>query len=194
MNYKGVFIFTAVVVLCCLTGIVRLRALEVKGAEKMSSKKYLVVYYSRTGNTKKVAQEVASRIGADIESITDRKKRSGFFGLISAGKDSVFKRKTVIDEPTKDPANYDMVIIGTPVWAGDMTPAARTYIERYSSKFKSIAFLITSGGGDNGPVAKSMEKLAGMGASGFIGFTGKELKDSALCAKKIEDFVSSIKK
>ena len=97
----------------------------------MSAKKVLVVYYSRGGYTKRVAQDIATKLDADIEEIIDQKSRKGFFGLLSAGKDAFFKSETSIGTLEKDSANYDTTIIGTPMWAGGMTPAVRTYLNKY---------------------------------------------------------------
>jgi flavodoxin len=43
--------------------------------------KSLVVYYSRSGNTRFVAEQISEEIGADIEEIIDIKKRKGLLGL-----------------------------------------------------------------------------------------------------------------
>jgi hypothetical protein len=48
--------------------------------------KTLVVYYSRTGNAKFVAETAAKELGADVEEIVDRKSRAGPLGWVSAGK------------------------------------------------------------------------------------------------------------
>jgi len=47
--------------------------------------KTLVAYYSRTGNTKKVAVEIAKNLKADIDEIIDKKDRSGMIGWIIGG-------------------------------------------------------------------------------------------------------------
>jgi len=43
--------------------------------------KSLVVYYSRTGNARFVAETIAAEIGADVEEVVDMKKRSGPLGI-----------------------------------------------------------------------------------------------------------------
>ena len=51
----------------------------------------LVVYYSRTGNTERVAKDVAARLGADLERIVDKASRLGFTGYLRAVYDSARK-------------------------------------------------------------------------------------------------------
>lgn len=109
-------------------------------------KKILVVYYSRSGTTKKIAQEIADFLSCDIEEIIDEKDRTGIKGFITGGKDAMKRELTEIKQIEKDPSNYDIVIIGTPVWAANITPAIRTYIAQNKDKFKQVAFFCTTGG------------------------------------------------
>ncbi|MFH2027554.1 MAG: hypothetical protein ABIJ08_00305 [Nanoarchaeota archaeon] len=88
--------------------------------------KTLITYYSRTGTTRKVANEIAVQLGCDTDEIIDKTKRSGPLGYITSGRDAMKKSLTEI-ETKKDPSQYDLVIIGTPIWAWTMAPAIRTY-------------------------------------------------------------------
>jgi flavodoxin len=108
--------------------------------------KSLVVYYTRTGKTKFVAETIASELGADIEEIVDLKKRSGPVGWIMSGKDASRKSQTEIAQTTKQPQDYDLIIIGTPIWAWSPTPAVRTYIQKNSLAGKKVALFYTSDG------------------------------------------------
>ena len=121
----------------------------------------LAVFYSRTGVTKKAMQSLASMLRCDMEEIVDQKNRSGIFGYLRSGKDAVMKNVARIERAKKDPADYDIVLIGTPVWAHNMTPAVRTYIMKYKEHIKNVAFLCTEGGSGGEKVIKSMEELCG---------------------------------
>jgi hypothetical protein len=90
-----------------------------------TGKSMLVVYYSLTGNTERVAEDLAARLGADLERVDDRKNRSGFFGHLSAALDSVRERPAQITYIGKYPSDYALTLIGTPTWVGRMTPAVR---------------------------------------------------------------------
>jgi flavodoxin len=106
-------------------------------------KKILVVYYSRTGHTKEIAKEIAEELKADIDEIIDLKNRKGMKGYITGGKDAIEKKLTEI-KFSKEPKNYNLVIVGTPNWAKTMPPAVRTYLER-NKNIKQIAFFCTYG-------------------------------------------------
>lgn len=141
-------------------------------------KKILVVYYSRSGNTKKVSEDIAKRLGADVEEIIDKKDRSGAGGYFIAGKDAMMGNLAEIQPLKKDPAQYDLVVIGTPIWSWDMTPAVRTYITEKKNSFKEVAFFTLSGSTKYEKTVKNMETLSGKKAKAETGFVDSNLKES----------------
>jgi flavodoxin len=107
--------------------------------------KALVVYYSRTGNAKFVAETIAANIGADTEEIVDLKKRGGPIGFITGGKDATQGKETEIAPTKRNPKDYDLIVLGTPVWASSLTPAIRTYINHNDLAGKKVALFFTAG-------------------------------------------------
>ena len=63
--------------------------------------KVLVVYYSRTGNTRFVAEAIAQSLEADIEEIKDGKNRMGVFGFLRRGYEAIFKNLQILKCPGK---------------------------------------------------------------------------------------------
>ena len=57
--------------------------------------KPLVIFYSRTGWTKKVAENISKNLNCDIEEVVDHKKRNGLFRFITSGRDAMKKKTTV---------------------------------------------------------------------------------------------------
>ena len=99
----------------------------------------LVVYYSRTGHTDMVAKELAKKFNADLERLIDQHKRTGMFGVSSAGKDAVADNLTTLEPLKKNPRDYGLIIIGGPSWFGNVTPAVRTFIVQNDLSGKKIA-------------------------------------------------------
>jgi flavodoxin len=157
-----------------------------------STDKILVVYYSKSGVTERVAKEIAAKMNADIEKIIDKKSRKGLFGWIFGARDAKKKIPTEIVTTEKDPAKYDIVIVGTPIWAWDMVPAVRTYIEQNKSKLKDTAVFTTAGNTKSERIVASMEELTGKRAIASTDFCSKELKDSQIYDTKISAFIKSI--
>jgi len=123
--------------------------------------KSLIVFYSRTKTTKKVAQVISKKIGGDIEEIFDTKNRKGPVGYFLSGRDATLKNLTSIKKVKKNPSKYDVVIIGTPVWAFTMSTPIRTYIHQNKGKFREVAFFCTLGSSGSKKAFKDMEKLIG---------------------------------
>lgn len=151
----------------------------------------LIVYYSLTGTTRKVAEQLSKRLRADMEEIVDKKKRSGILGSISANLDAFLKRSTGIGESKCFPGEYDLVLIGTPVWAFTITPAVRSYLEKYKNNLKKVAFFCTKGGSPGKPALFEMAKISGHKPAALLELNEKECK-TAECLWKIEKFVKEI--
>jgi flavodoxin len=130
--------------------------------------KSLIVYYSRSGNARFVAQTVAAEVGADVEEVIDLKKRSGALGFLIGGIDARRGKGTKISPTTKSPADYELIIIGTPVWAGRPSPAIATYLKKNDLSGKKVAVFFAQGG--KKPQVKAINQTkALMPKSDYIG-------------------------
>lgn len=155
--------------------------------------KTLIVYYSKTGNTKKVAEELSEKLQADIEEIEDKKNRAGFLNWFRSGRDGMKKSGTEIGEMEKNPEEFDLVVLGSPIWGWNMTPAVRTYVEKNKEKIKNYAFFITSGNTEVSKIAPHFQDIIGQKPSAQVGFNAREMKDQKLHAEKISEFIDSLK-
>ena len=109
----------------------------------------LVLYYSQTGNTKAVAEEIATKLGADIEEITMvNPYDTGFKATIDRCMQE--REQGIIPEiqPVKaDVANYDVIFIGFPVWFGTYAPPVANYLSQVDLSGKKIVPFCTFGSG-----------------------------------------------
>ena len=69
----------------------------------MTASKVLVVYYSRTGATRRLAEALAKALQADIEPIIDRKNCSGIFGYLRSVAELVQKHGAAVEPMKTDP-------------------------------------------------------------------------------------------
>ncbi len=152
------------------------------------SMKPLVVYYSRTGVTRKVAEDISSILKCPVDEIIDETKRNGIIGWLFAGRDALQKRLTKISGLLHEPAEHDIVFIGTPVWAGNMAPAVREYITKYKDSIKKLAVFCTFGGSGETYTVLQIEELTGMKAVSTLGLRSSEVSKKEHL-KKISDFV-----
>ncbi len=154
--------------------------------------KTLVVYYSRTGVTRKVAEEIAGLLGADLEEIVDTKGRKGVLGWFGGVKDALRKKSLPIGPIRCDPGEYDLVLIGTPVWAGTMATAVRTYLTEFASNIRRAAFFCTMHSSDPSNTFRDMQRLCGKPPAGTLAFRQKNVeKDEHL--DEVRSFVELLK-
>lgn len=125
--------------------------------------KILVVYYSRTGTTRLVAESVVKAVGADLEEIVDTKNRAGLLGFILSGYQAIFNQLTKIRELKADLSAYDLVVVGSPVWAGKPSTPATSFLKKYQNSIRRLAVFLTHGDDQKSydSTVKFMERAAG---------------------------------
>jgi flavodoxin len=142
----------------------------------MARKRVLVVYYSRTGMTRTVAGELASALGADVEELVDTKARSGPLGLLRSIKDGILKRPARLKPPQNDPGAYDLVVIGTPVWANTMSSPVRVYLTEQAGSLPDVAFFLTTVRSGAQQTFRDMQSLSGKAPVATLPLFAKEVK------------------
>ncbi len=121
--------------------------------------KTLVVFYSLTGATKKVARELARVLKADLHEIESTKSYEGFWGFFRGGRDSWRDHLAPVEAGGVSPGDYDLVVLGGPVWAGRAAPPLRRYIQDHKGEFKQVGLFLTEGGS---PPKKAFDQLESM--------------------------------
>lgn len=155
--------------------------------------KTLVVYYSRTGNTKKVADELAAALKADVEELKDGKNRGGPIGFLLAGREAMRKTPVDLQPLAHDPAAYDLVVVGSPIWANAICTPVRTFLAQHRTSLKRVAWFCTSGSVEPGYATKgfdAMTEASGLTPVAALGLGRKEIKgDHSL---KVASFAASL--
>jgi flavodoxin len=142
----------------------------------MGSGRCLVVFYSRTGNTRKVAEQIAQGLGCETEALTDLKPRAGALGFLKGGGDAFRKRLTQIGEVAHNPADFELVVLGTPVWASTMAPAMRTYLTEQAARLPQVAFFVTTGSTGIERTFRHMEEMCGKAPKATLGLLERDVR------------------
>jgi len=123
--------------------------------------KTLIACYSYSGNTLSVAQKLQELINADFTRIKPVKDRWYLIKAIHA----YLEKKWPIKPCITDMANYDYLIVCSPVWAGRTTPGVNQYLEELENvSGKKCAVLVTMGGdGNQTATIKIRENLEAQG-------------------------------
>lgn len=154
-------------------------------------KKILVVFYSRSGFTRKIAENIAAACEADIEEIRDIRPRKGLFGYFRSGYEASKMRLAEIEQTMANPENYDVLVLGGPVWGGKMASPIRTYITRHCDKAKAVALFCTYGGSGAEKVLRDMAQLCEKKALASIAVTDDEIKKQRY-REKLDQLVKAI--
>jgi len=164
-----------------------------KKRTKSKTPRILVVYYSRTGITRKVAQELAKILDCDCDEIIDTVDRAGVKGYMISGRDAMLKNLTKLEPAKKDPSKYDLVVVGTPIWAGKISAPLRTYLAGNKSNLKKLAFFCTQGGSGADKACEEMERAFGKLPVAKLALLTKEVVTGQF-NDKISAFAKLIKK
>ena len=137
--------------------------------ESGSGSETLVVYFSATGNTKEVAEKIASVTGADIYEIKafeeytedDLSYNSSTSRTTNEQNDPTCR--PAIGSETIDISSYKTVYLGYPIWWGDAPRIMDTFVEAYDFEGKTVIPFCTSDNSGIGNSGKDLETLAGSG-------------------------------
>lgn len=112
--------------------------------------KPLVIYYSFEGNTRLMAESMAQSINADVLSLVPEKEieSKGFSKYFWGGSQVMMKRRPILLPFQVNPLDYDLIFIGTPVWAWTYSPPIATLLHSANFSGKHIG-LFTCHGGQN---------------------------------------------
>lgn len=156
MKFKILFI----IAICLFDSLIS--AKNVKRGENMG-KNVLVAYFSATGTTKKVAENLSKAIGADIYEIKPKKAYSNedLDWTNKNSRSSVEMDKKIKPEIEKknfnlDLSKYEKIFLGFPIWWYVAPTIINTFLESYDFSNKTIILFATSGGSRFG---KTIENL-----------------------------------
>ncbi len=128
-----------------------------------------------------------------MEEISDKKNRSGIIGWLSAGRDAGRKSLTELNGISKDPSNYDLVIIGTPTWNDTISTPIRTYIDHFKRQLTNVAFFTTQDSLETSTL-RDMENLLGVNPIASIALNKRSDVESGDYLEKVDEFLSVIQK
>jgi flavodoxin len=152
----------------------------------------LVVYYSRTGFTRTIARQIARACSADLESIEDVTGRSGPAGYARSALEAALHLETPIQRAKHVPGDYDIVVIGTPIWFWNVASPARSYIKTHRHLFRRVAFFCTYGGSGQAKVLCDLESLCGRPAVVTLAVADRDITGK-LYHDRLSKFASALR-
>ena len=148
------------------------------------------MYYSLEGHTHKIAKQLSKEFQADTLRVKPKKDipSKGFIRILMGLFALIKGKKTVLENIKINPNDYDMILIGTPVWFGRQAPAISSFLSKFTISNKKIAFFATSGDNPGVTFAKLEQLAPNNTIVGPLSLTSKE--DD--WAKKVSEWVKKI--
>jgi flavodoxin len=158
--------------------------------------KTLIVYYSLDGNCHFIAETLAAQTQGDLLrlKLKDEIKSDSWTKFIWGGKQVMMKEKPELLTFEKNPLDYDLIIIGTPVWAWHYAPALNTFFEKVKLTNKKIAVFCCHGGQPGNTLKLLKEQLIGNENLGEIDFKEPLKNDKQQAAALAKNWIINLTK
>ena len=126
-----------------------------------NSQKILVAYFSWSGNTKAVAEEIHKKVGGDIVEIVPATPYSETYSVTvaKAKAEQAANARPAISTKIADFDKYDVIFLGYPNWWGSYPMPVATFVETYKLDGKTVAPFFTHGGGGEQSCLSDLQKL-----------------------------------
>lgn len=127
---------------------------------KESGSKSLVLYYSQTGATEKVALELQKMLGADIEAIELENPYTGTYPetIERVGKERETGNYPKLNPLKADLSKYETVFLGYPIWFGTHALPISSLVRDHDFEGKKIVAFCTFGSGGLEPSVQDLKK------------------------------------
>lgn len=153
--------------------------------------KTLIVYHSRTGYTRQVAKALARRLGADLEEIRIVQPMRGALGYAACAIEAIARLTPALRPMKKDPTDYALVLIGTPVWFWNLSSPVRSWLARHRALRGRVAFFCTMGSSGARRVFAAMAKVLGKQPVATLALADAQIE--AGFDERLDAFVQSLR-
>lgn len=157
-----------------------------------NDKKVLIAYFSWSGNTKAVAEEIHQQVGGDLVEIIPANPYSKVQREASARtrEEQAAKARPPITTKITDFDKYDIIYLGYPNWCSSMPMPVATFIDTYNMSGKKLAPFFTHGGGGVQRCMIDLEERAkGANFTDYLLLSGSSAKNSQ---KEIKEWLAKI--
>lgn len=134
----------------------------------------LLLYYSNSGNNKKLARFISKRYNIEAVEVKEIRKKRNMFTI---AMDTIFSRRPKIEPLTAEFSIYDRVYIIAPLWMGKIASPMLTALQTYGNKIQSYSYITLSGGPEESKekTEQTLNTLIKKENHSMLGFSIKEL-------------------
>lgn len=122
--------------------------------------KYAVIYYSKAGTTKKIADAIKERFDADMYFVEPEEAYGSYISAVArVGKEKLTKKNPGLKSQPADFSAYDVVFIGFPVWYSTMPSFEQEYVSKCDLAGKTVIPFATAGANGKESSIETVKKL-----------------------------------
>jgi hypothetical protein len=147
----------------------------------------LVVCYSYTGTSRRLAKLLCSHCGWPLGEIEDAAPRAGAFGTLRCVFDSLLRHRPAIRYDGPDPGDFHTVVVVTPVWLGRLAAPMRSFLALHRAHLQRVAAICTMGSAGNAAAFAEIARMLGHAPIARASFLQGEIEDGS-CSTRVIDF------
>lgn len=151
----------------------------------------LVVVYSHTGTSRRLAEQLCSQQGWQMAEIAETRPRRGASGIWRCVLDSLLRRHPPIRYDGPFPRNFDAVVLVSPIWVGQLAGPMRSFVARRRDHLPDVAVISIMGGPGDSSAAAEIASLIGKPPILSTAFTAREIGDGS-CAGRLQTFGTAV--
>ena len=144
--------------------------IPVTNAQESSMDKIMILYYSRTGNTKMCCEALQKELRADMIEIKDLTSRAGGWGFFTGALGSMFNVHTTINPLNPNLSSYKNIIIASPIWTGTLSTAIRTLIDKNRFDNKQVVIFTTTNAAEKEKYIEKSKARAAKNGAQVVGY------------------------
>ena len=156
--------------------------------------KTAMIFYSHDGNCAFIAERIGALTNADLVRLRtkDEKRRGRVGGFLAACAMVFMQRRPALKPVVFDPSAYDLIIVGTPVWAAAPAAPMQTFLSQTGIVGKKLALFVSHAGGKGGALEKFAAMLPGNEIVAARDFTNPA-RNADTAKREVEDWVKTLR-
>jgi hypothetical protein len=139
----------------------------------------LVIFYSYTGTSRRVATLLASQQGWVTGEILDTRRRAGASGIWNCVLDSLLRRTPQINYEGPDPLGFEAVVLVSPVWLNRPCGPMRSFVAANACGLRSYAVVFTMASSGADDAEAELANLAGRPPLLSLGVHARHVEDGS---------------
>jgi flavodoxin len=152
----------------------------------------LVVFYSRSGTTRRVANDIASRLACPILEITEATPRKGTIAYMRSAFEALAGRLPEIEKIPRNLRDYPLIVLGTPVWAGHVASPVRSFLAQHRNEIGTLCAFCSMGGRDPAKTFADIGAVFGKQLAATLAMSERDLVSPEYAAK-LDTFVAALR-